>query len=542
MVVTLAVAAAMVGRSEAIRAGSDRLSDIAITLSDRLDNAVRARVVSLQQLAALEPLRFVWSGSPEALGRLIQDARKAFTEAAWMGFALPDGTVVAATDGVLEGQSVAKQGWFRLGLAGPGVIDSTVGGSNALQAQFPGGDDHFVDIGVPVRNSYGDVIGVLGMFVSRAWVDNLRTAIVGDVNADLAIQVELLNRSGSPVLPAPDEAFDFTADEVGRMFRAGSGMTPNVDEDGYLTAFAVASAQGGTRYPSWLIIARQNAAIPLQAANQVVTTIVALGALVAALGVILAAMIATGLARPFGELADKAALIGRSDQTMLPRVHGSYEAVHLSSVLRALVMRLTHVERVNAEVEGRAAEAERHFNRDIARLRDLANIDPLTEMLNRRAFMEFAREAMEMYRRQRRPFAILMIDIDHFKPINDALGHTSGDLVIRAVARAVTGALRPTDRGGRFGGEEFIVLLQDVAGTEPFDVGERIRDCVASLPVPVGAKGELFVTVSLGIAICDARDAGIDDVIERADTALYVAKRDGRNRSRMAETPVRRIA
>jgi diguanylate cyclase (GGDEF)-like protein len=149
---------------------------------------------------------------------------------------------------------------------------------------------------------------------------------------------------------------------------------------------------------------------------------------------------------------------------------------------------------------------------------------------------------METYRRQARPFAILMIDIDHFKPINDALGHTSGDLVIRAVARAVTGALRPSDRGGRFGGEEFIVLLHDVGASESVEVGERIRACVASLAVPVGAKGELYVTVSLGIAVCDPRDAGIDDVIERADTALYVAKREGRNRSHVAGMQARRIA
>src|SRR5664279_2583016 len=119
-----------------------------------------------------------------------------------------------------------------------------------------------------------------------------------------------------------------------------------------------------------------------------------------------------------------------------------------------------------------------------------------------------------------------MVDIDHFKAVNDTYGHATGDDVIRHVSGRLAAALRADDVIGRCGGEEFAVILSgaDDAG----DLPERLRACISDRPIPTRA-GDLHVTVSVGAARLDARDASVAHVLARADAALYRAKQEGRN-------------
>jgi diguanylate cyclase (GGDEF)-like protein len=136
---------------------------------------------------------------------------------------------------------------------------------------------------------------------------------------------------------------------------------------------------------------------------------------------------------------------------------------------------------------------------------------------------------MSHFRRYGREFAILMIDIDHFKSVNDTHGHAAGDAAIKSVAQTIEGAIRPTDKAGRFGGEEFVVLLHEVSEDGMIEAAERLRVAVASRAIPVSGA-DLLVTVSVGIASAESGDRDIQDIIERADLALYSAKGAGRNR------------
>ncbi len=164
-----------------------------------------------------------------------------------------------------------------------------------------------------------------------------------------------------------------------------------------------------------------------------------------------------------------------------------------------------------------------------AALRDLAWRDPLTSELNRGHFLERANEEHERARRYQKPLGILMLDLDHFKEINDQYGHAAGDTVLQTVCERWRSVLRNVDLLGRLGGEEFAILLPDSDWEAIKTVAERLRLSVAEKPIHWMGH-EIRCTVSGGIAIAMAHDQAIKDILLRADKALYRAKRLGRNR------------
>jgi len=157
-----------------------------------------------------------------------------------------------------------------------------------------------------------------------------------------------------------------------------------------------------------------------------------------------------------------------------------------------------------------------------------AKIDVLTRLPNRRYFDEAL--AIESPRRRANDsMGILMVDIDHFKILNDRFGHATGDRVLRAVARAIAGAVRDEDTPARYGGEEFAVLLRRTDREGAVEVGERIRRAVVKLhPASLGITEP--VTVSVGVAVAGTDGVPLTRLVERADQALYKAKRQGRDR------------
>ncbi len=157
-----------------------------------------------------------------------------------------------------------------------------------------------------------------------------------------------------------------------------------------------------------------------------------------------------------------------------------------------------------------------------------ARVDYLTDCYNRRAIEELGTRAMAGARRHGTPLAVLVVDIDHFKRINDELGHAAGDeALVRAVER-IRDELRAEDMLGRLGGEEFIVLMPSTDHTAAMAAAERIRASFADLPLPLG--GQLRqVTLSIGAAVLAPADRVFSQLLRRADRAMYAAKHAGRN-------------
>ena len=183
-------------------------------------------------------------------------------------------------------------------------------------------------------------------------------------------------------------------------------------------------------------------------------------------------------------------------------------------------------ERRRADLEAEIAERERlEF-----RLRQLATTDPLTGLSNRRHFIDRAEMEVSRARRYRSPLSVVMLDIDHFKRVNDQLGHAVGDEVIRCVAETCSSTLRrDIDVAGRLGGEEFALLLPSTDASGALVLAERLREAMLEIELE-GVLEPGSVACSFGVTQWAEDDVAIDVTVKRADTALYEAKRNGRNR------------
>jgi diguanylate cyclase (GGDEF)-like protein len=165
------------------------------------------------------------------------------------------------------------------------------------------------------------------------------------------------------------------------------------------------------------------------------------------------------------------------------------------------------------------------------RLAELAETDPLTSLANRRGFDIGFSDEFSRARRYRRELAVLMVDIDHFKRVNDRHGHPAGDAVLRAVAQSLASEVRRTDRVGRLGGEEFAVLAPEITAAGALALAERLRRAVEELPIATDS-GMIRVTISTGVRYWNGFDhTEMGDLLKHADEALYRAKQSGRNRS-----------
>jgi diguanylate cyclase (GGDEF)-like protein len=159
-----------------------------------------------------------------------------------------------------------------------------------------------------------------------------------------------------------------------------------------------------------------------------------------------------------------------------------------------------------------------------------AHIDYLTGFNNRGHFMQQAELELRRVIRYGGTLSIFMMDVDHFKKINDTYGHKVGDLVLQKLAAVCRDTLRMVDIIGRVGGEEFAILLPETAEQEAIRVAERLRQAIANAKVPLGHGLPLSITVSIGITSLMSKDDNIDVLLNFADKALYEAKNAGRNR------------
>jgi diguanylate cyclase len=164
------------------------------------------------------------------------------------------------------------------------------------------------------------------------------------------------------------------------------------------------------------------------------------------------------------------------------------------------------------------------------RLRADADLDALTGLANRRRFRTALHREVERYRRYNVPCALLLVDIDHLKAINDKFGHPAGDIVIRQIAQTLSKVSRDNDTAARLGGEEFALLLSGIDVEKATTAAERLRIVLAATAV----EGVGHVTVSIGVAGCPASASAERSLYAASDAALYVAKNKGRNQVAIA--------
>ena len=159
-----------------------------------------------------------------------------------------------------------------------------------------------------------------------------------------------------------------------------------------------------------------------------------------------------------------------------------------------------------------------------------AQTDPLTQVANRNRFVEIANQELARCRRYGHPASLWMIDIDHFKAVNDTYGHHGGDVALQSLMATSRQTLRDWDIVGRMGGEEFAVLLPETDAKQSLDVAERLRLAVAATHIPLENGAVVRLTISTGVATANDSDTTVNTLLERADKALYAAKNSGRDK------------
>lgn len=192
------------------------------------------------------------------------------------------------------------------------------------------------------------------------------------------------------------------------------------------------------------------------------------------------------------------------------------------------------------ELRARLSAGQRilDLQRELVRARDsmqhAATHDSLTGIHNRGEILRLLENERQRAKRESRKVGVILLDVDHFKSVNDTLGHRGGDDILKEVARRIRRKLRVYDGLGRYGGEEFLIVLSNCDLTTTLIRAEEIREYLQSTPMRVGQQ-QIQVTASLGVAISDGTEPEIGTVLELADASLYEAKRSGRNRVRAQE-------
>lgn len=508
----------------------EKLYGLSRATANQLGNSLQEREQEIWQLSQAPHFTRGDFSHPDVYQSL-QRRLQARAEYAWLGVADPQGTVLRATGGLLEGADVFGRTWHLAGRHGlfVGDVHEAVLLAQLIPRALPVGESlRFIDFAAPVRNPQGELLGVLGLHVHWDWVTQVAQRPLQGHALGAGVEMLILDRDSRVIHPQTLSALQ--ADPSWQTMDRPA-MVDWPDGQRYLTSVVPVPPTASTQL-GWQIVLRQPAAIAAGPANELRNQLVLLGAGASALFAWLAYRIARRISRPLEQLTRTVQSVEAGERApVFPQNADILEIAHLSQSLNAMTQNLlrheSELERQNVELEQRVAErteALRAANEELARH---ATIDALTAVANRRRFEERLHEAWLLYQRSKRTYALMLLDVDHFKAVNDTHGHQGGDAVLQHFAALLQNGVRATDFVARYGGEEFVVLLPDTPDAETaLRVAEKIRLAVDQAAFPVVQH----LTVSIGLSLCQAHDGHAHTCIERADQALYQAKREGRNR------------
>lgn len=447
-------------------------------------------------------------------------------EYAWMGVADAEGKVRQAVNGLLVNQSVQQRPWFQAGMRGEYTGDphEAVLLAKLLPAAANGEPLRFIDFAAPIRNAQGETIGVLGAHAHWRWVTQIVDSAVMQKDAVPDLEALIVDFDGKVLYP---EAL------AGQQMPPANLGTPSgwSTGNGYVTA-SVAVPSPSNAKVSWYIMVRQPLDVALQPARVLLYKLLLLGLIAAVVFGLAAYYLASTLSRPIERLARSAKQVqDHQPGAVFPQEHRVLEIAQLGRSLTGMTQSLLSKERqlqeANTSLEATVAQRTADLTQANADLLKLATHDALTGVYNRRRFDEKLAENSLMFQRTGRTFALLLIDADYFKRVNDTYGHAIGDDVLCQLAALIENTTRATDFVARYGGEEFAVLLPEVEEPDsPEVVAEKIRAAVEAAVFPTVGH----VTVSIGVAVAEPSDRDTSALLKRADMQLYEAKAAGRNR------------
>jgi len=465
----------------------------------------------------------------ERVRRSLQLRKETNEEYAWLGVADPQGTVRNATGGLLDGADVNLRPWFAAGLRGvyTGDVHEAALLATLLGPKADGEPLRFIDLAAPIRGSDGRVRGVLAAHVRWEWIAaTVNTAVRGDPAA-AGTEAMILARDGTLLYPLrapgtrlpglpPAGRFGVQVETDGRAFLMARAAVPRTSQSDL----------------GWSVVLRQPLEVATAPVVELRDRLFVVGLLASLLVAALAYTVAARISRPLERLVEAVVAVrqGRG-RAAFPERSGSPELAALADSVREMTENLldreARLEQANALLEQTVADRTRQLSAANAELGRLAAQDALTGLANRRAFEQRAADEEARARRSGRGIGLLMLDVDHFKAVNDRHGHAAGDRVLQQIARLLEASIRETDLAARLGGEEFAVLLPELADrADAARVAEKIRQTVQAHAF----EGAGHVTLSVGVAWADGQATPVSVALQHADAALYEAKREGRNR------------
>jgi diguanylate cyclase (GGDEF)-like protein len=517
----------------AVKDAELRLQQLSWQMRDSLNRAVAKGIGDVRLLSELPEVR--QAERPEDARAVLESLQSTFPDYAWIGIAHVDGKVFASTRSMLAHADVSARPWFQAGKLGIHADDYHP--AVLLGKLLPAVPDpwRFVDMAGPVLGDDGQLRGVLGVHMSWNWMRQRAKELIAPALREYGAEIYVVRDDGT-VLLGPDGTEE-TALHTRSMALAQAGQTGAVTEtwpDGvtYLTGYSRTGQANDPTTLRWTVLVRQSEQAALSGPNHLEQRVLQLSGVLAAVFAALAALLARRLAQPMDALSSTIEQAARSleigdARPVIPEITAFYEAQVLSRSMRELVRsehaHLHALKTMNDQLEETVAQRT-------AELQALLMRDVLTGLPNRRAIMQLLPEAMERAARSGRPCAVLFLDLDGFKGINDTHGHDEGDELLRQFGARVQLAVRKTDTVARLAGDEFVVVLELL--TDAPDAAGKASGLIETLQLPYMLnRVTVHVSASIGVALHqpgDRRD--LSALLARADAAMYAAKREGKNR------------
>lgn len=509
-----------------------RLQQLSWQMRDSLNRVTNNAIVTVKLLAELPQVRSY--DNPDATRSVLESIQREVADYAWIGVADADGKVRAATGRMLEGVQVEARPWFQAGLKGAHATDYHP--ALLLNKLLPKAAEpwRFIDMSAPLKGADGQAHGVVGVHMSWQWARNRARQLLTPALREYGAEVLVVRADGTVIL-GPEQLVEKKLDSTSLQL-AQAGGTGSVREEGpdgkvYLTGYSQTGTAGDPATLQWAVLVRHTEDAALADARGLEHRMIWLSVLMALVLAGCAALLARRLTRPMEALsgaieqavqATRAG--GRADD--IPVVDGFHEAQVLSHAMRELVRseeaHRSALETMNQQLESTVAART-------AELQALLLHDALTGLPNRRALMQTLPDAMHRAARAGKPCALLFLDMDGFKGVNDTHGHEEGDELLRQFGARLCAAVRTTDLVARLAGDEFVVVLEGLS--DAHDAHEKANGLLTLLRHPyVLRRASVTVGASIGVALHRPGDAhDLDAWLARADGAMYAAKRGGKN-------------
>ncbi len=514
-----------------------RLEQLSWQMRDSLDRTLEQTARDVSLLSSLPSIRRI--DNPAASRQIIDKLQSHYADYAWIGIAKPDGKIVAATRGMLEDRDVTLRPWFHAGQRE--VIAEDYHPAVMLGKLLPPAADpwRFVDLAGPIRADDGKLLGVLAIHLSWDWARSLARTLLTPALRDYGAEIVVVRADGL-VLLGPDDIVEkrIATDSLRLAMQGRTGAVLERWPDGksYMTGYSLSGRSGGRATLHWAVLVRQTEDAAMASAHAFERRAFWFSLGLAMLLAVSVALLARRIVRPLNILSlaieDIVHERAKTAPVAIPQVGSFHEAQVLSAALRELM----RSERAHREaLEHMNAQLEETVAARTAELQELLMRDVLTGLPNRRALMQALPEVMTHAASLGRPCAVMFLDMDGFKAVNDTRGHAEGDKLLRQFGARILHNIRETDLAVRLAGDEFVVILDIVNGLE--EAEDKARFLLAQLGRPFLLGGaSVQVGASIGLALHwpgQAQDP--TRLLARADRAMYEAKRKGKNRVAISE-------